>query len=401
MSNTSKIKILILGILWLPYVKVSGALPQVRPDWIIVCLGIFFSGNIINNNTKSIIGTSIVLLTSISFSMLYGLANLGIQFLLRDIYEIFKPIIYTLTFIYVINSKLELYRVKKILIFILYNLTLISIFAITQYYLPGPLDFITYIYVEETQLNSFAGARVTGTMANPNDFGLLMVFGLALAFYNSTINKKYKILNILLIIILLTGIIVSGSRTCFILGAIIIILYTIKFINVRLQYSKATVVSLIIILLGILYISVNSQSILIRQLELLGKLSEIKAWESRVYGVIETFKVISEHWIIGHGPAKEEFIGGNIDNEYIVILFRYGIIGLIMHMLYIYSIVKKNVFFSERKFIFQNNEIGYLLFVLLLSSALFAYTAGIFLSFRLFPFFIVIFGLTTFERDCK
>ena len=72
-----------------------------------------------------------------------------------------------------------------------------------------------------------------------------------------------------------------------------------------------------------------------------------------------------------------------------------------MHIVYIYHIVNNNVFFSARKLIFQNNEIGYLLFVLLLSSALFAYTAGIFLSFRLFPFFIIIFGLSTTERGYK
>ena len=89
MSDFFKIKILLIGILWLPYVKVSAALPQIRPDWIIVCLGILFGGNFINKKTKNIIGACIVLLISISFSTLYGLANLGIQFLLRDIYEIY------------------------------------------------------------------------------------------------------------------------------------------------------------------------------------------------------------------------------------------------------------------------------------------------------------------------
>jgi len=146
---------------------------------------------------------------------------------------------------------------------------------------------------------------------------------------------------------------------------------------------------------------ITDDAILVRQLELLGNITEIKAWESRVYGALETLKIISDHMFLGHGPAKEQFIGGNIDNEYIVILFRYGIIGFIIHLLYILTMMRNNMFFSLRKLIFQNNEIGYLLFVLLLTSALFAYTAGIFLSFRLFPFFIVLFGLTTTERVYK
>ena len=398
MSDFFKIKILLIGILWLPYVKVSAALPQIRPDWIIVCLGILFGGNFINKKTKNIIGACIVLLISISFSTLYGLANLGIQFLLRDIYEIFKPIIYTFTYIYVVNSKLDPYRVNEILKFSLYNLVIISLFAVTQYFLPGPLDFITYIYVEETQYASFSGARVTGTMANPNDFGLLMVFGLALSFYNAAVNPKKPLLNVLFIILLLVGVILSGSRTCFILSFIVLLLNFIKIVNIRLYYRRSVALSFIIIILGLIFVGATDQSVLTRQMELLGNLANIKAWESRVYAVVYTLKIISEQWMIGHGPAKEAFIGSNIDNEYIVILFRYGVIGLITHLLYVLTMMRNNVFLSLRKLIFQNNEIGFLLLTILLTSALFAYTAGIFLSFRLFPFFILLFGLSTIGK---
>jgi O-antigen ligase len=109
-----------------------------------------------------------------------------------------------------------------------------------------------------------------------------------------------------------------------------------------------------------------------------------------LYHVENGLLLIAQNPIFGIGPSKSLYEDmGSLDNEYITILFRYGLVGLIataafVRVLAFGAIKQKAAFYRTMR-----NLAG----ALLVAIALFAYTAASYGNFRIMFLIIIISAL--------
>lgn len=94
--------------------------------------------------------------------------------------------------------------------------------------------------------------------------------------------------------------------------------------------------------------------------------------------------------IFGYGPAKEDFKWiSNIDNEYTQIAFRFGLMGLIGTVGFVFSLASPRKKTHDMIFPLQKSMRKFSI-VLLGMAALFAYTAGSYGTFQIMFVLIII-----------
>ncbi|MBP7497422.1 MAG: O-antigen ligase family protein [Bacteroidales bacterium] len=205
---------------------------------------------------------------------------------------------------------------------------------IEPYYASGP----HLIFFGRNTLGDPDTKRMLGTMGNPNNNGILFLFFTVLfSLKNNSSFFKYFLFYLCFIAILF-----CQSRTCFIIFVIIFLLNTL-YLN-RLHYTKIIAIAVIFILT---YISLNIFSVFnASDKELSTKyLNEMIQYNMLETGTIQSrfitwnhlWDMIKEKPILGHAPYKEYFYNKKMysENEYMLMLWRYGFIGLIFYILII------------------------------------------------------------------
>lgn len=182
--------------------------------------------------------------------------------------------------------------------------------------------------------HEFGGFRLSGTMLNPNNNGV--IFGLILIFFLSLDRKKYwKYCLLAFLFIFLTQ-----SRTVLIL--IIALVALIILMKNKRKTNMILIPAGIIGLLAMLFAfrSTNLMSILS------GDAFKSNSWTNRMEHYSIFFDSTSSTKALGHGVILDPIASAGIhfDSEYLSILYQYGIIGLIILIsitLYLPFLVKR------------------------------------------------------------
>ncbi len=256
----------------------------------------------------------------------------------------------------------------------------------------GILQYFNYIH----SLNP--NFKVTGSFNNPGPFGIFLSIGLVTVLWYiyekwKSFKKGYRLLFSLCTVIIMAGIILSGSRTAF-LSLMITLIY---FIHIKKFYLIKSS--------GILKKRFRILSILFVALSLMGLyLYRPLSANARLLIWRVSLQMATENLLTGHGvqsfsslymPTQADFFEKNPDsifknvsnnhfqsfNEYIHLLCEQGIVGLSIFILIIFFSVKySNIYFIKAG-----------LLSLLVCSA-FIYIADIFSILCLFPIFIGLLG---------
>jgi O-antigen ligase len=379
--------------LYIPFFELSSSAPSLRLEWFFLILGILvFPIRKISTSTSL---WYFALILSMIISILYGIIFLGVRLGKSDMFELLKPILYFLFFSFAKSVAID---PKMLKIFLRFNIILflsLSLIAIIQYFGGGPLFKLFFsLYTPEERVATYVGSRATATMSNPNDLGMALTIGFALSVFSLDIKLPFRI-SFYAPFILLFGIIASGSRTALISTIII----TLVFIRMQFKLGRVTFKSLFFLIYVLAFIVVfvifNADlfTTTAYRLFLSSDDSAISSLTSRVTTTLEVLGLISDSPILGWGVNKIGFASGdNIDNEYILFLYRYGIVGLLIIL---------GVFWNMRngtksKFIqFQSPAYFYNLFLssLLIGASVFAYAAGIFHTFRLCTLIVIFLGV--------
>jgi len=252
-------------------------------------------------------------------------------FQIRDWFEVLKytKFILFLVFFYLFYNRKQIFWLLTPLILAVFVFNLLHYFDVFAfntiiepwYAAPHHLDFFGL-----NSLGEPATKRALGTLGNPNTNGLLFLL-FVLIFLPRIHRASRKDLVVLAISIL--GIFMCQSRTGILAYVLVLVAFFIlnkpnwRLIGGIVTYSIA--IYFVLMLMGNLYL--NS----------IGNLAVMKsAGVGRIEQWMRILDAMPGHWIFGHAPEKEYFETNGIysESEYFLILFRYGIVGLLSFLMF-------------------------------------------------------------------
>jgi O-antigen ligase len=387
---------IIASIILLPWIPMPDGFPLLRAEWFIVLAGL-----LLFPSSKQILSSQITLSASFVvvcyvLSMIWSTLILGEPPSFSDFTVLMQPVLYFFIYFFIASNTYSFQEYKFILRFSIVIFGIEALITVIQFFNPELISPLLCLYTSSERIKLYRLLRATGTMGNANDLGFLLCIGFALALI--TLRHQLYSLSVRLLILFGTfvGVLMTGSRTGMLNVSITIIFFFALERKKNLKY-----IFFITVLLGMFvwcfqgYLQDSEVAAgLVSRVLSFNQMDQDAAWLARVSGSIETLRLVFESGFLGHGPAKEIFtVGANIDNEYILVLYRYGIFGCLATLMFIFFLarqVKKSVISSSTLMGSMNSFI----WISLVMCSIFAYTAGIFMSFRLFGLLIVLWTMT-------
>ena len=341
------------------------------------------------------------------------------QFILTNFFEVLRPLLYVATIllinIYSRSDEIKKYLKKLFIILVVVN----CIVAISQRYNPFNINELYIRFIAPTQYHTLVGnypdPRVVGLTSNPNDFGFLLSISSLITAYEIIINKKKKYLYLFLLEYI--TLFMTMSRTSFVCNIFMLVVFvSIYFFKSKgLKKTILPVLTLLVLCFSSLFILPDKITWRIKQLI---DISGLTSWISRVEHSNENFHEIfspdkipdsskpddeiKESYLdvnvprevkimIGVGSDKLKQYGLVYDNEYLVIIYRYGIIGLIIYLsIYLLPLSKIN----------KQKDGNFALYIALFSGMLlYMYPASIYHSYKLFIISCFVISLYFEEKN--
>jgi len=341
-----KSKIYLIFLILLPFANFLGPKMIFISIFFIAMISLFYI--IKEHSSLNLAGKNLVVLISIfgCYVLLVMLNNINYVHV-RDIFELFKYLIWIVIFLYAyeVSKKCNIFNVSKIFYYILlfeFFIILCQIFNIDSLN-----QIINYFF----NLNKyFTTGRTTGTFSNPNLFGFWIII---IYFYIRIISKNQ--FNMRLFLLSLIMVVLSSSRTMLLLFLMFNLYYEFNIRKLLSIYGVYTLVTLSIV--G--YIAINfilaSDIFIFKYLsELINlflngnfDLSSVSSFSQRLNIWSEVLNFInndeSSKFIFGFSPRKE-YGFTFIDNQYLFTYFRWGILGsafFYIIWIYIYYLISK------------------------------------------------------------
>ncbi|CEA00467.1 hypothetical protein BN1048_00969 [Jeotgalicoccus saudimassiliensis] len=313
--------------------------------------------------------------------------------------EISRIILYIFIIITVFNLRVDekIFLKSWIIVF-----SFISIIAIFQYFkFININEVLALVYGSSIQLvvsekyESLNLFRAGSVFLNPNSFAKFILLFISIyicfIFKSSVISKLLKLLSFALII---SSLILTGSRTGLIILIGILTIYALySFGKKRVEFSKKRILLTNVIIIVLTFISI----FMINRIDLntIRFLSFSENYEGSLDYKFESFMVMLNQFdwfnvLIGVGPFESDIRYLTLidwDIGYLIIF--YGVIGILIYLLFLFLIFKSNYFYRTNK-----------IFIILIFTVLilFSFTGGTFFNIRFFPLFLLLI-FTNFERE--
>ena len=386
--------IIIFFIILTPHVRIKG-MPSFRLEQVVVILfsiyvflKLIFGGTVTNTNHKFPLMYSFFSVF-IVFSILIGSLK-GINVIFSDFYELYKIYIYLgIYFIFssLVETKEDKIKIVKFMIICLIVSVLISVqqyfnfFNLNEKYVPiiAPTQY-------ETLVNNYPTPRVIAMTANPNEYAVMPGIGAILSWAIFLVTREKK--NLIFLIIFVIGVLMTLSRSGFAFMAIGIIMFTIFYffkysfrirknfeIKINLKNTRIIILAVMAIIIFAIIIFIYLPKDLTWRLIAGFDLKVDSSFQARLSNWQEHLNYFKISPFFGLGPAKSIEYEYAVDNEWLLFLKRYGIIGTIYFVLsFVIPFIK-----SKDKFF----KLVY--FSVLLASAAYMIVVNIYSSFQVMP----------------
>lgn len=318
------------------------SIPYIRPElililiaWILLFFGKFTKEKSVKLKWKSVYKWFFIFGGCILFSIFWGWIFKGFSPVPRDFFEIAKLVEYFLIFAFVANLNLKREDFKKYYIFAIFIFLISATFGFIQYFdlfhnfNESFIEYIAPKHLDEWMRHR----RIVGTTGNPNEFGMLMVMASSLALTGTLWNKRldFKVFSFISFCILSFTIFLTLSRS-----ALIVFLISLIFI-LLLKYpqkfglrGKVRLIFLIfptMIILGLIVIQIAPPKFVMRITSALNIEADV-SFQNRLNIWKENLNIWKQSPIFGWGPGKDAMTT-IVDNEWLLLLRRYGIVGVI------------------------------------------------------------------------
>lgn len=396
--------LLVLSVLF-PYIRLPGSIPDVRPEFVLILLtwSLLFINFIRTGHLWlraqpaykwfGLFGVSIVL------SMAYAGMFKGEPVIARDWWEVVKVFLYFLLFAFVASQRVGLKTFRRY-----YRLSLIlfmvsAFVGFLQYFNFAGINDVVSPYYAPTQMRGLlVHRRITGTTPNPNEFGALMVLSVSLALAGVLFfrDKKFRRLSWASLIISWVALVLTLSRTSLVsalvsTGIILGIFTKQRGVCLKRKFRRWMLLLLFGVIAGGITVYVLPQRSLARYAQL-SNISGATSWQARLVNWRNNVGIWQTSPVFGWGPGKAN-MGTIVDNEWLLLLRRYGVVGLSVFLTLFLSL-----FFGLSRIRARNPQFEIMAYTTALQGTFIGYgvymvLASVYHSFQLMAVFIVFLGL--------
>ena len=267
----------------------------------------------------------------------------GYNIVLNDIFELYKILVYVLMFVVVANLIVNNDEKIKALKSLNFCIMISNIVAITQYFNILNLNVRYIKYIAPTQqralMPGYKFPRSVGLSNNPNVYAYIVVIGLILSIglFLYSKDKKY----IVSVATNFIALLMTRSRTGFIMFivsfSVFIIFYIVQYIikgkiSIKDKFKWIVRIGILLLIALFVFIFILPDSLTWRLKGILD-LSSTGSWQARLANWDEYLQYFFKNPFLGTGPVKSIEYQNQPDNEWLLLLKRYGIIGSIYFML--------------------------------------------------------------------
>ena len=261
----------------------------------------------------------------------------GYNIVVNDIFELYKIFVYVVIFIAVSSLIVHEGEKTKIVKSLNFYIFISNLIAFSQYVNLFNLNtkYIKYIAPSQQRalMPGYTWPRVVGLSNNPNVYAYIVVIGLvlSLALFLST-KKKFYVFSMGTNFIAL---LMTRSRTGFVMFGITVSVFILIYIvenvfkgQISLKDKGKWLVGFgaLLVISLIVFLFVLPESITWRVKEIFN-LASVGSWQARIKNWGEYVDYFVKHPIVGIGPVKSIDYIRHPDNEWIMLLKRYGLVG--------------------------------------------------------------------------
>lgn len=305
----------------------------------------------------------------------------------RDWLEVFKNIKLLAILLISYNVKLNSKGLKKAVNILLLSLLASALFGIMQYFnILNINSWLTPYYIFESKLNDLeTQSRVVGTFGNPNFFAAALLIGIAFSF--SSLFNDFKFRYIVFLLIFFTALIMTLSRTALVTAVLLVIIMFTMIINKTRKRIKSFFMFSFIPFVFLIALKFAPESFFFR-MGFLSDLSSDNSFQSRLFLWKEVFESRAKiNLFTGTGPVSK--LHFHYDNEWLMLLTLYGVIGVFLFMLLFTTIYYNLGKVSNNELSFYNITLKGLILVF----AVYMITIPVFQQLQLMPLIILFLGL--------
>ena len=342
---------------------------------------------------------------SILCSIAYATIILGFNLIPRDLFAFVRLIQYYLYYRFACSLVFNEHEIDQYgRIFGLIGL-LICVLGIAQFFNWFNVNaLITPLYAGRKAGDYLLNFRAVGTLGNPNVFGFFafMVFAYYFTRYiTANMNKGRSALYLLATCGSLLAILVSMSRTAMVLTVISVFLFVVLKVRKKNQIVRLLIWLLVIVVslsaaLSVFgrvieRISSNEAGLVAALLSTESALVRYKLWD-------QAMEYVKFSPVFGTGPAKES-IETIVDNEYLVFLKHYGLVGLLY-----YFLLFVNIFLLARKRMIRGaaeavKGFGGFMLMVSIGTFIFNLTGGVYENFQLISLLLLFVGMLSARQE--
>jgi len=381
---------IIVSTIFVPWIPVTAGMAEIRPEWILLFVGIAFwrIKRELFLHPVVFLGFGVIAAYTIT-TIAVVIENKYIDY--HDLKPFFAPLLYILFFAFIASEYYKRLVILKIMKITIVSMVVSCLITVMQYFQPELLEPLFYLYRNNpADMQSYKLVRSWGTMGNPNVMGFLAAvsFGVVLFLF------KYRFfrtsINWLFLAITFLAVFATGSRTGIVCMMLILgYFYACEMKkNLKNVFAVSIIFISIILFFNLVIISVELfQSTVERILSLTAISEDTGGWIPRIEAGKYALSLVMDKPILGYGSSKTLIFGViGIDNEYLLYSFQFGIIGLIIILIFIWAMATQ----IDKSISNIHQTMRNLSIALLCAAAIFAYTAGIYGSFQIMFLLIIL-----------
>jgi len=339
---------LMIASVILPPIRMPSQMPAVRLElilvlvaWLLLLLGSLSTGRRIKFKWGPVYKWFFVFGITIFASIAYVALVKGYYPVGPDFWEFGKLLEYFLIFALITNLEISLRDLKKYYLILLMVFSISAIFGFAQYWNVFDIDHSAIVfYYAPTQTSGLLswGHRIVGTTGNPNEFAALMVLAASLALAGALWlkGKSVRLFSWLGFVVFSFSVMLTLSRSG-LLGLIVASAFILFFkypVYFRFKGALHLVFRIIPILLIIVFILIQlSPSTFFFRIEDALHPTTATSLQGRLVNWGINLEIWKQSPLFGWGPGKATMTT-IVDNEWILLLRRYGIIGLSIFLIW-------------------------------------------------------------------
>jgi len=274
------------------------------------------------------------LLTLVLLAVLVGIVFLDYAPSARDTSELLRVIAYGTLFWLGVRFGRRGAKSSAIIVCLLGAATIALSVGFLQYgNVLGINNWLTPLYTATQLRGLVVHQRILGTFSNPNEFGMFLVLPAAVSLGITLLSsrRRHRILSWILLATFAVGIVLTGSRTA--LASLLIVVFAIFLFAAPRLIGAATALKMFFRMLAVgalaaLVVTVFEPSQAVRRIAEISDIRQASSWQARVEDWADDYQLWLASPVTGWGPGEAD-MESTVDNEWLLIMRRYGILGLV------------------------------------------------------------------------